>query len=86
MALKINEHTINSSKIIETMCIPSHPPEVAAGISTRKCVVRFETECSRGARTSSRLSTIVSLHNTSTMVRHITIECVAFQETNQMHL
>ena len=91
MALKRNVRTINSSKyatdqIIETMFIPSHPPEVSAGISTRKCAVRFETECSRGARISSWLSTILSLPNTSTMVRHITIECVAFQETNHMHL
>ena len=72
-------------EIIETMFIPSHPPEVSAGISTRKCVVRFENECSRGAIISLRLLTILSLPNASTMVRHITIQCVAFQETNQMH-
>ena len=91
MALKRNVRTINSSKyatdeIIETMFIPSHPPEVSAGISTRKSVVRFETESSRGARISSMLSTILSLPNTITMDKHITIEWVAFQETNQMHL
>ena len=90
MALKRNVRTINSSKcatdeIIETMFIPFRPPEVSACISTRKCVVRFETECSRGAKISSRLSTILSLPNTSTMVRHITFECDAFQETNRMH-
>ena len=67
------------------MFIPYRPPEVTACISTRKCVVRFETECSRGARISSRLSAILSLHNTSTMIRHITIECVVFQETNRMY-
>ena len=76
MTLKRNVRTINSSKyamdeIIETMFIPSHPPEVSAGISTRKCVVRFENECSRGARICSRLLTILSLPNTSTIVRHI---------------
>ena len=91
MALKRNVWTVNSSKyatdeIIETMFIPAHPPEVSAGRPRRKCVVPFETECSRGARISSRLSTILSLPNTSTMLRHITIECVAFQENNQMHL
>ena len=90
MALKRNVRTINSSKyatdeIIETMFIPSHPPEVSACISTRKCLLRFETECSRGATISLRRSTIFSLPNTSTMVRHITIECIAFQETNHMH-
>ena len=53
------------------MFIPYRPPEVPACISAQKCVVRFETEC--------------SLPNTSTMVRHIVIECVAFQETNRMH-
>ena len=63
MALKRNIRTINSSKyatneIIETMFIPSHPPEVSVCISMRKCVVRFETECSRGARISLRLLTI----------------------------
>ena len=67
MALKRNVRTINSSKyatdeIIETMFIPSHPPEVSAGISTRKCVVRFETEGSRGARISLRLSTILKVY------------------------
>ena len=72
-------------EIIETMFIPSRPPEVSARISTRKCVVRFETECCPGARFSSRLSTILSVPNTSAMVGHITIECVAFQETNRMH-
>ena len=78
MALKINVRTLNSSKyatdeIIETVFIPSHPQEVSAGISARKCVVRFETECSRGTIISPRLSTILSLPNTSIMVRHITI-------------
>ena len=76
MALKRNVRTINSSKcatdeIVETMFIPSRPPEVSACISTWKCVVRFETECGRGARISSRLSTILNLPNMSTMVRHI---------------
>ena len=84
MALKRNVRTINSNKyatdeIIETMFISSVLRR------TWKCVVRFETECSRGARISSRLSTILRLPNTSTMVRHITSECVAFQETNRMH-
>ena len=69
-----------TDEIIDTMfipfLIPSRSPEVSACISTWKCVVRFESECSRGAKISSRLSTIVSLPNTSTMVRH-TIECVA---------
>ena len=60
MALKIYVRTINSSKyatdeIIETMFIPYRPPEVSAGISTRKCVVRFETEYSRGSILSSSL-------------------------------
>ena len=79
MALKRNVRMINSSKyatdeIIETMFIPSHPPEVSADISTRKCVVRFETECSSGARISSMLLTNLSLPNTYTMVKHITFE------------
>ena len=64
MALKRKVQTINSSKcatdeIIETMFIPYWPLEVSACISTQKCVVRFETECSRGARISFRLSTIL---------------------------
>ena len=67
------------------MFILYRSPEVSACISTRKCVVQFETECSRGARISLRLSTILSLSDTSTMGRHITIECVSFQETNRMH-
>ena len=78
MALKRNVRTINSSKyatgeIIETMFIPSRPPEVSACISTLNCVVRFETECSRGSIISSRLSTILSLHNTNTTVSHTKI-------------
>ena len=36
----------------------SRPQEVSACVSTLKCVVRFETECSRGPIISSRLSTI----------------------------
>ena len=81
MALKRNVRTNNSSKyatdeITETMLLPSRPP---------KCVVWFETECSRGTRISLRLSTILSLPNTSTVVRHITIECIAFQETTRMY-
>ena len=48
--IKRNVRTIKSSKYvtdesIETMFIPSRPPEVSACISTRKWVVRFETEC-----------------------------------------
>ena len=78
-----NSRKYATDEILETMFIPSaiafrkNPP-----LSIQKCVVWFETEYSGGARISLRLSTILNLPD---MVRHITIECVAFQETNQMH-
>ena len=93
MVLKSNLRTINSSKyatdeIIETMFIPSRPPEVSTCISMRKCIVRFETESSRGSRISSRILTMLSLPNASTKNYNVhayitipTIECVACQET-----
>ena len=64
------------------MFIPYRPPEVTACISTRKCVVRFETECSRGggAILSSRLSTNLSLPNTSTMFRIQQLKALHFKK------
>ena len=67
MALKRNVQMISTQVNMPRMFIPYRPPEVTVCISTWKCVVRFETECSRGARISSRLSTMLSLPNTSTM-------------------